>query len=98
MKTITIAEDVKIPGTNVILEKGDRVQILNEGILQIEFPFWVKADDYHEFDLIRTVLNRVSLKRLRIDYKEYDWDAMPPKDAREPVVGVGDYIAKFFLK
>ena len=29
-KVISVQEDTKLPGTNIILEKGDKIQILNE--------------------------------------------------------------------
>ena len=36
MRTITIAEEVQIPGTNIVLEKGDRIQVVNEASGKLE--------------------------------------------------------------
>lgn len=30
MEVITIEKDIRIPGTNIILEKGDRIQIFSD--------------------------------------------------------------------
>jgi len=36
-ETIEIKEDVKIPGTDLILEAGDKIQILTERTVRAEF-------------------------------------------------------------
>ena len=33
---IEISEDVRIPGTNVILEKGDKIEVFEEGDNSLE--------------------------------------------------------------
>ena len=35
MRTITINEDVKLPGTNIVLEKGDRIRVIDYQILLV---------------------------------------------------------------
>lgn len=51
VKTILINEDTKIPGTKIILEKGDRIQVLVEGTIPDKVEDVIKkyeAMDYFE--------------------------------------------------
>ena len=41
-KTIEIKEDVKLPGTDIILEKGDKIRVLNESALS-----WIDLDSIY---------------------------------------------------
>jgi len=51
MKKVTINEDVKIPGTNYVLEKGDKIEIYSEKELEesklneVVLTYWNKYSD-----------------------------------------------------
>lgn len=48
---IKITEDVRVPGTDVILEAGDRIEVLTERQVMAGFDiaFDIRGDDYSDF-------------------------------------------------
>lgn len=46
MKTITIQEETKIPDTNIILEKGDRIRVNEVAVKSLKESFFRELHQY----------------------------------------------------
>lgn len=58
--TIKIKEDVRIPGTNIILEAGDKIEVLREGQAKAGFDIALEGGEFSEF--LRRVLKEYGLE------------------------------------
>jgi len=82
MKTIKIKEDIRIPGTDFILEAGDKIELLTEASNRGDLPLFEydgKLDTYIIF--VDTVEGTATASAVGV---EEDWDSGLAKMYGEP--------------
>ena len=88
---IEIKEEIQIPGTQIILEKGDRIEVLKEQSLEITFR---DRDDFETFvDTYESIITVTDRNQSKVYMKQLDSATVANiEDEADRIYGGEDWI------